>query len=106
MAEKLSNERRAEVLGQLAGWQAVDGRDAITRTFKFKDFNEAFGFMARAALIAEKMDHHPEWFNVYNRVVVDLTTHEFSGITQRDFELAHGMELAAKAQAMHHPPGS
>ena len=91
MAEKLSNERRAEILGQLAGWQAVDGRDAITRTFKFKDFNEAFGFMARAALIAEKMDHHPEWFNVYNRVDVTLSTHDAGGLTELDVELAAAM---------------
>jgi 4a-hydroxytetrahydrobiopterin dehydratase len=95
MAEKLSNERRAEVLGQLADWQAVDGRDAITRTFKFKDFNEAFGFMARAALIAEKMDHHPEWFNVYNRVDVTLSTHDAGGLTELDVELAAAMDRLA-----------
>ena len=95
MAEKLSNERRAEVLGQLSGWQAVDGRDAITRTFKFKDFNEAFGFMARAALIAEKMDHHPEWFNVYNRVDVTLSTHDAGGLTELDVELAAAMDRLA-----------
>ena len=95
MAEKLSNERRAEVLGQLAGWQAVDGRDAITRTFKFKDFNEAFGFMARAALIAEKMDHHPEWLNVYNRVDVTLSTHDAGGLTELDVELAASMDRLA-----------
>ena len=95
MAEKLSNERRAEILGQLAGWQAVDGRDAITRTFKFKDFNEAFGFMARAALIAEKMDHHPEWFNVYNRVDVTLSTHDAGGLTELDVELAAAMNRLA-----------
>jgi 4a-hydroxytetrahydrobiopterin dehydratase len=95
MAEKLSNERRAEVLGQLADWQAVDGRDAITRTFKFKDFNEAFGFMARAALIAEKMDHHPEWFNVYNRVDVTLSTHDAGGLTELDVELAAAIDRLA-----------
>jgi 4a-hydroxytetrahydrobiopterin dehydratase len=95
MAEKLSNERRAEVLGQLADWQAVDGRDAITRTFKFKDFNEAFGFMARAALVAEKMDHHPEWFNVYNRVDVTLSTHDAGGLTELDVELAAAMDRLA-----------
>ncbi len=95
MAEKLSNERRAEVLGQLADWEAVDGRDAITRTFKFKDFNEAFGFMARAALIAEKMDHHPEWFNVYNRVDVTLSTHDAGGLTELDVELAAAMDRLA-----------
>jgi 4a-hydroxytetrahydrobiopterin dehydratase len=95
MAEKLSNERRTKILGQLASWQAVDGRDAITRTFKFKDFNEAFGFMARAALIAEKMDHHPEWFNVYNRVDVTLSTHDAGGLTELDVELAAAMDRLA-----------
>ena len=95
MAEKLSNERRAEVLGQLADWQAVDGRNAITRTFKFKDFNQAFGFMARAALIAENMDHHPEWFNVYNRVDVTLSTHDAGGLTELDVELAAAMDSLA-----------
>ena len=95
MAEKLSNERRTKILGQLASWQSVDGRDAITRTFNFKDFNEAFGFMARAALVAEKMDHHPEWFNVYNRVDVTLSTHDAGGLTELDVELAAAMDRLA-----------
>ncbi len=72
----------------LEGWSAVESRDAIQKTFVFKDFNEAFGFMSRVALQAEKMDHHPEWSNVYNRVSITLTTHDAHGITQRDVSLA------------------
>ena len=70
MAEKLTGGARSAALAKLKGWTEVPGRDAISKKFSFKDFNEAFGFMARAALIAEKLDHHPEWFNVYNRVEV------------------------------------
>ena len=66
-SQKLTGNARRSALARLAGWSEVEGRDAITRKFTFKDFNEAFGFMARAALVAEKLDHHPEWFNVYNR---------------------------------------
>ena len=73
----------------------VDGRDAIQRTFKFKDFSEAFGFMARAALVAEKMDHHPEWTNVWNRVDVTLSTHDAGGLTERDLKLAEAMDRLA-----------
>ncbi|TAL89734.1 MAG: 4a-hydroxytetrahydrobiopterin dehydratase [Candidimonas sp.] len=72
----------------LEGWSAVESRDAIQKTFVFKDFNEAFGFMSRVALQAEKMDHHPEWSNVYNRVSVTLATHDAHGVTQRDVSLA------------------
>jgi 4a-hydroxytetrahydrobiopterin dehydratase len=79
---------------QLSGWSAVSGRDAITRTYKFADFNAAFGFMARVALVAEKMDHHPEWSNVYNRVEVVLTTHDAGGVTQKDIDLARFMDGA------------
>jgi 4a-hydroxytetrahydrobiopterin dehydratase len=78
----------------LSGWSAVSGRDAITRTYKFADFNAAFGFMARVALVAEKMDHHPEWSNVYNRVEVVLTTHDAGGVTQKDIDLARFMDGA------------
>lgn len=82
-------------LAQLAGWSVVDGRDAITRRFTFKDFNAAFGFMTRVALKADQMDHHPEWANVYNRVDVVLTTHDANGVTAKDVELARFMESIA-----------
>ncbi len=95
MAEKLTPERLRQALADLDGWQQVDGRDAITRTFTFKDFNQAFGFMTRAALIAEKMDHHPEWFNVYNRVEVTLATHDAGGLTELDITLASAMNALA-----------
>jgi 4a-hydroxytetrahydrobiopterin dehydratase len=82
MAEKLSGEARKSALARLKGWREVAGRDAITRKFVFKDFNEAFGFMARAALVAEKLDHHPEWSNVYKTVDVTLSTHDAGGLTE------------------------
>jgi 4a-hydroxytetrahydrobiopterin dehydratase len=88
MIEKLTAEERAVALKELAGWNPVDGRDAIQRSFKFKNFNEAWGFMTRVALMAEKADHHPEWFNVYNRVDILLTTHDCNGLSQRDVKLA------------------
>ncbi|HEX4183647.1 MAG TPA: 4a-hydroxytetrahydrobiopterin dehydratase [Caulobacteraceae bacterium] len=84
-------------LAQLSGWTAVSGRDAIQKSFKFKDFSAAFGFMARVALAAEKADHHPEWFNVYNRVDVVLATHDADGVTERDVALAKVMDAAASA---------
>jgi 4a-hydroxytetrahydrobiopterin dehydratase len=97
METKLSREARSAALAKLASWQEVSGRDAIAKTFVFADFNEAFGFMTRAALIAEKMDHHPEWSNVYKTVVVTLTTHDAGGITARDIALAEAMNrIAAK----------
>jgi 4a-hydroxytetrahydrobiopterin dehydratase len=100
MAEKLTGNARAAALAKLDGWSEVQGRDAIRKKFTFKDFNEAFGFMARAALVAEKLDHHPEWFNVYNRVEVTLATHDAGGVTQRDIELAQTMDrLAARSSA-------
>jgi 4a-hydroxytetrahydrobiopterin dehydratase len=82
-------------LSQLSGWTAVDGRDAIQKTFRFADFNEAFGWMTRIALAAEKLDHHPEWFNVYNRVEVLLATHDADGVTELDVTLARLMDDAA-----------
>jgi len=82
-------------LAQLTGWAAADGRDAIIKTFQFKDFSAAFGFMTRAALAAEKLDHHPEWFNVYNRVEVLLATHDADGVTELDVTLARIMDEAA-----------
>jgi 4a-hydroxytetrahydrobiopterin dehydratase len=88
MAEKLDGAARRAALADLAEWTALEDRDAISRTFKFKTFNEAFGFMARAALKAERMNHHPEWFNVYNRVEVTLTTHDCGGLSELDVTLA------------------
>jgi 4a-hydroxytetrahydrobiopterin dehydratase len=82
-------------LAQLNGWSAADGRDAITKTFKFADFNAAFGWMTRVALAAEKLDHHPEWFNVYSRVEVLLATHDADGVTELDVTLAKIMDAAA-----------
>jgi len=98
MPEKLEAAERANALAKLPAWKLVDGRDAIARTFKFRDFNAAFGFMSRAALQAEKLDHHPEWSNVYNRVEVVLTTHDAGGITQLDVELATFMDAVATSQ--------
>jgi 4a-hydroxytetrahydrobiopterin dehydratase len=97
MAEKLTGDARKTALAKLNGWSEVKGRDAISRTFAFNDFNEAFGFMARAALIAEKLDHHPEWFNVYNKVEVTLATHDAGGVTDRDVTLAEAMDRLATA---------
>ena len=85
----------AAALPQLAGWSAADGRDAITKTFKFGDFNAAFGWMTRVALAAEKLDHHPEWFNVYSRVEVLLATHDAGGVTELDVTLTKIMDDAA-----------
>ena len=95
MAQKLTPAARRSALAKLNGWSEVDGRDAIARKFQFKDFNEAFGFMARVALVAEKLDHHPEWFNVYNKVEVTLSTHDAGGVTERDVELAQAMNRLA-----------
>jgi 4a-hydroxytetrahydrobiopterin dehydratase len=86
----------AEALKGLTGWGAAEGgRDAITRSYRFADFNAAFGFMSRVALKAEKLNHHPEWFNVYNRVEVTLTTHDAGGVTDLDVRLAKFMDKAA-----------
>lgn len=95
MAEKLTGEARTEALGGLDGWVEVDGRDAISRSFTFRNFNEAFGFMTRVALVAEKMDHHPEWFNVYKTVDVTLSTHDAGGLTELDIRLAAAMDRIA-----------
>jgi 4a-hydroxytetrahydrobiopterin dehydratase len=95
MAQKLTGAARADALKTLSGWSEVPGRDAITRKFVFKDFNQAFGFMTRAALIAEKMDHHPEWFNVYKTVEVTLSTHDAGGVTELDAKLAAEMDKLA-----------
>lgn len=85
----------AAALAQLPGWSAVEGRDAIRREFRFADFNAAFGFMTRVALKADQLDHHPEWFNVYNRVDVLLATHDVDGVSELDVELAKFMDAAA-----------
>jgi 4a-hydroxytetrahydrobiopterin dehydratase len=95
MAERLSAEARKSALQGIPGWSEVSGREAIARTFTFKDFNEAFGFMSRAALVAEKNDHHPEWRNVYRTVEVLLSTHDAGGVTQRDIDLAKAMNAIA-----------
>lgn len=91
----LSETERAELLAALDGWSPVEGRDAIAKRYVFADFVEAFGFMARAALVAEKLDHHPEWTNVYKTVEVTLTTHDAGGLTRRDVELASRMDRLA-----------
>ena len=95
MAQKLDEAARKGLAARLPGWTMATGRDAIQRTFKFKDFSEAFGFMARAALVAEKMDHHPEWTNVWNRVDVTLSTHSAGGLTELDVKLAEAMDKIA-----------
>jgi 4a-hydroxytetrahydrobiopterin dehydratase len=97
MAQKLTGPARDDALKKLSGWSEVSGRDAITRKFVFKDFNQAFGFMTRAALVAEKMDHHPEWFNVYKTVEVTLSTHDAGGVTELDAKLAAAMDRLAGA---------
>lgn len=96
MAERLSADARKQALGAIPGWTELQGREAIGKTFVFKDFSEAFGFMTRAALIAEKMDHHPEWRNVYKTVEVVLSTHDAGGVTRLDVELAAAMNAIAK----------
>ena len=85
----------AAALGDLQGWNAVEGRDAIRKVYEFADFNAAWGFMARVALKAEQMDHHPEWFNVYNKVDVTLATHDAGGVTEKDVALARFMDTLA-----------
>jgi 4a-hydroxytetrahydrobiopterin dehydratase len=86
----------AAALAGLPGWQAAAGRDAIQRTYRFQDFNAAFGFMARVALYAEKLDHHPEWSNVYSRVEVTLATHDANGVTELDVKMARFMDASAQ----------
>lgn len=98
MAALLDDEARRAALATLPGWSDVDGRNAITKSFRFADFNQAFGFMTRVALTAEKMNHHPEWFNVYDRVSITLATHDAGGVTALDIALAAFIDGAA-AQA-------
>lgn len=93
--EKLDQAAIAEGLETLDGWMLADDGDAIRKTYKFKTFRKAFAFMTEIAMVAEKMNHHPEWCNVYNRVDVALTTHDAGGITELDFKLAGAMDKAA-----------
>jgi 4a-hydroxytetrahydrobiopterin dehydratase len=95
MVEKLSSEDTTREVSGLDGWSMVEGREAIEKRFAFKTFNDAFAFMTQAALKAEKLDHHPEWFNVYNRVDVTLATHDAGGVTMLDIKLAKFMDGAA-----------
>lgn len=95
MVQKLAGDARSRALSRLKGWSETSGRDAISKKFVFADFNQAFGFMARAALVAEKLDHHPEWFNVYKTVDVTLSTHDTGGVTERDIQLAEAMDKIA-----------
>jgi 4a-hydroxytetrahydrobiopterin dehydratase len=95
MVQKLTGNARETALKKLDGWSETTGRDAISKKFVFKDFNAAFGFMTRAALVAEKLDHHPEWFNVYRTVEVTLSTHDAGGLTERDIKLAEAMNAIA-----------
>lgn len=89
---KLTEQERAIWLEALEGWRMAQGKDAIVRSFQFADFSEAWGFMNRVALMAEKADHHPEWFNVYNKVEITLTTHDVDGLSMRDVELAKAID--------------
>ena len=95
MATRIDPTERARALAELPDWTVVDGRDAIEKRFSFDNFNQAFGFMTRVALVAEKLDHHPEWSNVYGRVDVTLSTHDAGGLTQLDLRLARAMDRIA-----------
>ncbi len=103
MSEILSGAPRAAALLGLSGWSERDDRDAISKSFRFRDFSEAFSFMTRVALAAERMNHHPEWSNVYNRVEITLATHDAGGLTNRDIRLAKAIEDAAGC--FHPSPG-
>lgn len=92
---RLEGQARNDALAQLPNWRELPGRDAIARKFAFADFNQAFGFMTRVALAAEKMDHHPEWSNVYRTVEVTLSTHDAGGVTEKDISLARAMDSFA-----------
>jgi 4a-hydroxytetrahydrobiopterin dehydratase len=95
MSKRLDAAALAAALKGLPAWSEVPGRSAITRQYVFADFNQAFGFMTRSALVAEKMDHHPEWSNVYRTVTVTLSTHDAGGVTVRDVALARAMDQIA-----------
>ncbi len=98
MTDKLTETAREAALADLVGWSDAGDRDAITKEYRFRDFNAAFGFMARIALYAERADHHPEWFNVYNKVDVTLTTHDADGVSEKDIALARFMDATAESQ--------
>lgn len=97
MAKANESQDIESFLKKNASWSRVDGRSAIRKTFEFKNFNAAFGFMTRVAMVAEQMNHHPEWFNVYNRVDVTLSTHDAGGVTEKDFKLAAAMDKFFRA---------
>ena len=97
MIRTLNQEERATLREDLPEWQLAGARDALTRSFKFSDFNEAFGFMTRVALLADKMDHHPEWSNIYNKVEITLTTHDCNGLSTRDVVLAQAIDRLVAA---------
>ena len=100
MAQKLSGDARSRALARLSGWSEVKGRDAISKKFTFADFNEAFGFMARVALMAEKLDHHPEWSNVHKTVDVTLSTHDAGGLIELDVKLAEAIDKYASPSSV------
>jgi 4a-hydroxytetrahydrobiopterin dehydratase len=95
MTAKLTGKARSDALAGLKGWQEVSGRDAIQKSFKFADFTQAWGFMTKVALAAEKADHHPEWSNVYNRVEIVLSTHDAGGLSDKDVALARVIDSVA-----------
>ena len=97
MVEKLNAEKRASFLSEHSEWREVEGQDAVQRTIIFADFGVAFAFMSRVALAAEKADHHPEWFNVYNKVEITMTTHDAGGLSERDVELVKIIDAFASA---------
>jgi 4a-hydroxytetrahydrobiopterin dehydratase len=99
MIEKLTANELTALLNELPGWKTDDSATSIHRSFKFADFNEAFGFMTRVAIKAQEMDHHPEWSNVYNKVEITLSTHEAKGLTSRDAKLARFIDSIAKTSA-------
>ena len=110
MPTRLTDAERAALTGRLPGWSPVNGREAIERNFKFRDFSEAWGFMNRVALLAESQNHHPDWSNVYNRVRIELSTHDAGGLTDNDVTLAQAidallglMEPSSPERALAHP---
>ncbi len=98
MVERLIGAARKAAVAELKGWTEVEDRDAVRKVFHFGTFGEAWGFMSQVALLAEKMDHHPEWFNVYNRVEIILSTHDVEGLSPRDIKLAHAIDAVAPAR--------